>query len=125
METRKTIAAFAEWTLDIQRQELRDPDGRIVGIGPGGLALLRLFLDHPRQALTRDQIIELSSLGVPGPDFYRAVDLRVGSLRSLLDEMSRPATDQLVEKRLIKVVKTVGYMLDADVVWREDTPLAG
>jgi len=64
--------------------------------------LLRFFLEHPRQVLTRDLIMER----VWGYDFAgesNVLEVYVGMLRQKLEEGG--------EKRIIQTVRGVGYVL--------------
>jgi two-component system response regulator MprA len=64
--------------------------------------LLELFLHHPRQVLTRDQILDL----VWGYNFdsgTNSLAVYIGYLRRKLEEDNKP--------RLIQTVRGVGYAL--------------
>ncbi len=69
------------------------------------LELLRFFLEHPRQVLTRTQLFE----GVWGYDFgpsSNALGVYIGYLRRKLEEYGEP--------RLLWTVRGLGYILRAD-----------
>jgi two-component system OmpR family response regulator len=98
---------FAGWTLDHEAQLLLDPEGRNVQLTAGDYALLTVFLERPRQILTRDQLLNLTQ-GPLTESFDRAVDLAVSRLRRRLH---RPGEDELIE-----TVRGYGYRFSAKVV---------
>ena len=98
---------FAGWTLDVATRNLTAPDGVVVPLSGTEFKLLRVFLDHPGQVLTRDQLIELMLSRDAGP-FDRALDVQVSRLRHRLgDDAKEPA--------VIKTVRGQGYVLAAQV----------
>jgi two-component system response regulator MprA len=73
-----------------------------VGLTKIEFDLLELFLHHPRQVLTRDQILDL----VWGYNFdsgTNSLAVYIGYLRRKLEEAEEP--------RLIQTVRGVGYAL--------------
>lgn len=63
--------------------------------------LLRLFLEHPGQVFTREQLLEQ----IWGTEFFgetRTVDVHIGTLRSKLGELGN----------IIRTVRGVGYRLE-------------
>jgi DNA-binding response OmpR family regulator len=115
-----TRAEFAGWTLAIERRELRAPSGNRVPLSFGEFPTLRLLLEHPRQALTREQFGAALAPGVALEDYWRSLDLRIIRLRQRFEEGWPADEAQPRPKRLIVTVKAIGYMLDADVVWHSD-----
>lgn len=106
-EPRPNTARFAGWELDLQRRELRDPEGAPVDLSGAEHDLLVAFLDHPGRVLTRDHLLEMARSRLTGPS-DRSVDVLVSRLRRKLepDATSQP---------LIKTVRGAGYMLAAKV----------
>jgi len=92
---------FKDITLDIGTREVFR-DGREVRLTAKEFDLLLLFMEHPRQVLTRDLLIER----VWGYDFSgesNVLEVYVGMIRQKLESAG--------EKRLIHTVRGVGYVL--------------
>jgi DNA-binding response OmpR family regulator len=69
--------------VDLTAQKLLRDGAGIEPLGPGEVALLRAFADHPGQVLGRDALLRLA----PGEDddvFDRAIDNRIARLRRKL-----------------------------------------
>ena len=92
---------FADMTLDIvQRHVLRN--GRVIELTMKEFELLRYLMEHPREVLTRKQILE----SVWGYDFIgesNVIEVYIRYLRLKIDGEN--------EKRLIQTVRSVGYVL--------------
>jgi two-component system OmpR family response regulator len=100
---------FKNWVANIWSQELRSPQGLIIALTEQEFALLRVFLEHPRQVLSRDALLA----AVRGRDthaFDRLVDAQVSRLRRKLNEHSADAGE------LIRTVRNEGYMFIANAV---------
>jgi two-component system response regulator MprA len=92
---------FADLWLDRTTMEARR-GGRVLELTRTEYRLLELFLDHPRQVLTRTQIFER----VWGYDFgvsSNSLEVYVGYLRR--------KTEAAGETRLVQTVRGVGYVL--------------
>jgi two-component system response regulator MprA len=92
------LAEFDDLVLDLRAHEARR-GGREIELTAQEFALLRYFLEHPRQVFTRAQL----RAAVWGMDFDSAsnvVDVYVGYLRA-----------KLGEPRLLHTVRGVGYVL--------------
>jgi len=88
--------------LDLRSRELRDAKGRDVPITAMEFTLLKTFLDHPNQVLSRDQLLNLTRNREWEP-FDRSIDIRIARLRRKIEEdPERP--------RCIKTVRGAGYM---------------
>ncbi|TVR78835.1 MAG: response regulator [Rhodospirillales bacterium] len=98
---------FAGWRLDLDRRELRSPDGLLVSLSGGEFGLLAAFVTHPQRVLSRDQLLDLAR-GREAQPFDRAIDVQVSRLRRKLDDDPR-------EPRLIKTVRGGGYMFTPTV----------
>jgi two-component system OmpR family response regulator len=105
-ETRSRLL-FADWTLDLITRHLVSPAGVVVPLSAGEFRLLRVFLEHPKRVLTRDQLLELTQ-GREALPFDRSIDVLVGRLRRHLGENAR-------EPRIIQTARGAGYILAADV----------
>ena len=97
------MAAIGACTLNLRSRELRDGKGREVPITAMEFALLKTFLDHPNQVLSRDQLLNLTRNREWEP-FDRSIDIRVGRLRRKVEP------DATGEPRCIRTVRNAGYM---------------
>jgi len=98
---------FEGWRLDPIKRRLTDPDGAVVPISSAEFRLLIAFLDHPRQVMDRDRLLDMVQ-GREAHLFDRAVDNQVSRLRRKIESTTR-------EPRLIQTVRGGGYVLAADV----------
>jgi two-component system response regulator MprA len=95
------LLRFADLVLDPAAREVRRGD-RLLALTALEFDLLACFLLHPRQVLTREQLLD----AVWGADVAvtsNAVDVYVGYLRAKLEAAREP--------RLIQTVRGVGYVL--------------
>lgn len=97
------IITFAGWRLDTVARHLLSPEGVVTPLGGVEYQLLRIFLSHPNQVLTRDQLMVLSK-GREADPLDRSIDIRVSRLRHRL-------RDDPAEPRIIKTVRGEGYVL--------------
>jgi len=96
-----TVLRFEDLTLNPQTREVHR-GARLVELTKIEFDLLELFLHHPRQVLTRDQILDL----VWGYNFdsgTNSLAVYIGYLRRKLEEDDKA--------RLIQTVRGVGYAL--------------
>jgi len=96
-----TVLRFEDLTLNPQTREVHR-GARLVELTKIEFDLLELFLHHPRQVLTRDQILDL----VWGYNFdsgTNSLAVYIGYLRRKLEEDNKA--------RLIQTVRGVGYAL--------------
>ncbi|MCP9222009.1 response regulator [Erythrobacter sp. LQ02-29] len=98
---------FEGWRLDPLKRRLTDPDGTLVPISTAEFRMLHAFLDHARQVLDRDRLLDMVQ-GREAHLFDRAVDNQVSRLRRKLEEDSR-------NPRFIQTVRGGGYSFAADV----------
>ncbi|HSN34261.1 MAG TPA: response regulator transcription factor, partial [Ideonella sp.] len=102
-----TTVRFAQWAFDRLRRQLVAPDGTVVPLSAAEYRLLTAFVEHPRQVLSRDRLLELSR--APGTIVNdRSIDLAVSRLRGKLDA-GRPG------EPLIRTVRGEGYLFDAEL----------
>jgi two-component system OmpR family response regulator len=106
---------FDGWQLDPLKRRLTDPEGTVVPISSAEFRLLVAFLDHPRQVLDRDRLLDMVQ-GREAHLFDRAVDNQVSRLRRKVEQDSR-------DPRLIQTVWGGGYRLACEV--RRFVPEAG
>ena len=97
--------AFGTFTLDFQSRTLMQR-GRPLMLADSVFALLRVFVDNPMHALTRERLIEL----LHGPEYDgtdRGIDVQVWRLRRILE--TDPSTP-----RFIQTVRGRGYVFVPD-----------
>jgi len=95
------VLRFEDLTLNAGTREVRRGD-RVIELTKIEFDLLELFLQHPRQVLTRDQILDLV-WGYTFDSGTNSLAVYIGYLRRKLEENN--------EARLIQTVRGVGYAL--------------
>ncbi|KJS12878.1 MAG: transcriptional regulator [Peptococcaceae bacterium BRH_c8a] len=98
----KMTLNFADLLLDIERRELRRGD-EIIQLTTREFELLRLFMEHPGQVLTRDVIMQR----IWGYDFTgesNVLEVYIGNIRQKLESSGG-------QERLLHTVRGVGYVL--------------
>jgi len=98
------VIRISDLEMDIANREVRRA-GKKIELSPREFALLELLLRHPKQVLTRTQIVE----HVWNFDFYsdtNVVDVYIGYLRRKIDHDYTPP--------LIKTVRGVGYRISEE-----------
>ncbi len=98
---------FEGWRLDPLKRRLVDPEGAVVAISSVEFRLLLTFLEHPRQVLDRDRLLDMVQ-GREAHLFDRAVDNQVSRLRRKIEVDSR-------NPQMIQTVWGGGYMLATEV----------
>jgi len=102
-----TRMRFAGWTLDLTARHLVNAQGVVVVLSGAEFRLLKVFLEHPKRVLSRDQLLNFTQ-GRDADPFERSIDLQVSRVRQKLDEDAR-------DPQLIKTVRNEGYVLSAEV----------
>ncbi len=103
----RRVCAFDGCVLDLVKRELRSSDGDLIDLTDAEFRLLTVFVENPGRVLSRDELART----VQGRDWSpldRTVDGHVARLRRKLEA----AAD---EPRIIKSVRTVGYVFTVDV----------
>ena len=98
---------FAGWLLDLAARQLVSPDGVVTALSSAEYRLLAVFVEHPSRVLHRNQLMDLA-LGRDATPFDRSIDVQVSRLRMRLRDDAR-------EPRIIKTVRSEGYLLAAQV----------
>lgn len=98
---------FAPWTLDVHQRHLISNTGVVLALSTAEFRLLTVFLQHPRQVLSRDQLLTLTK-GREADPFDRSIDNQVSRLRKKVEINPQ-------QPLLIKTVWGGGYMLTAEV----------
>jgi len=97
---------FAGWIVDLAAQQLTTETGQPVRLTQAEYRILILLLNHPRQVVTRDQLLEVVA-GRPWQPFDRSVDVHISNLRRKLTPNSGRPTP-------IRTVRGAGYMFVPD-----------
>ena len=78
------VARFGPFVLDLAAQSLAR-DGQDIPLTQAEFTLLKLFVEHPGRALSRDQIMDWLK-GYERDPFDRSIDVRVTRLRKKLED---------------------------------------
>lgn len=105
-----TRLVFDEWTLDLMRRELLNPQGVVVDLSTSEYDMLLTFLEAPQRVLTREQLLDGAKNRV-ATGFDRVIDVQVSRLRRKIE-----ASED--SQAMIKTIRGVGYMF-VPVVRRE------
>lgn len=97
-----TQLMFEDWTLDILRRELSNPQGVVVDLSTGEYDMLLTFLEAPQRVLTREQLLDGAKNRV-ATGFDRVIDVQVSRLRRKIE-----ASED--SQAMIKTIRGVGYM---------------
>jgi two-component system response regulator MprA len=98
---RPPVLRYADLELDVAAREARRR-GRLINLTTTEYQLLELFLHHPRQVLTREQLLE-RVWGFDADVDTHVLEVYVGYLRQKLEAAGEP--------RLIQTVRGAGYAL--------------
>jgi two-component system phosphate regulon response regulator OmpR len=94
--------AVGAGTLDLASRALYDAAGAEVPLTAMEFDLLRIFVERPRQVLSRDQLLTLTRNREWEP-FDRSIDIRIARLRRKIEaDPDRP--------QAIRTVRGAGYM---------------
>jgi two-component system, OmpR family, phosphate regulon response regulator OmpR len=99
------IVSFGRVTVNLGTRALTR-DGDDVALTTGEFSLLKVLLQHPRQPLSRDKLMELAR-GREYGVFDRAIDVQVSRLRKLVE-------DDPAKPRFIQTVWGFGYVFVPD-----------
>ncbi len=102
------VYEFEGWRLDPLKRKLIDREGAVVSISSAEFRLLLAFLDHPRQVLDRDRLLDMVQ-GREAHLFDRAVDNQISRLRRKIEPDPKTPT-------LIKTVWGGGYLFAPEIV---------
>jgi two-component system, OmpR family, response regulator len=98
---------FNNWALDTRTQHLISPSLLVVPLSNAEYQLLFVLLTHPKRALTRDQLLDLTQGRDSGP-FDRSIDVLIGRLRKRLNDDAKHPT-------MIRTKRGRGYMFAGTV----------
>jgi two-component system phosphate regulon response regulator OmpR len=99
------VVEFGSWTLDLSTRTLKR-DGNIVTLTTGEFSVLKALVQHPREPLTRDKLMNLAR-GREWGAMERSIDVQVSRLRRLIE-------DNPSQARYIQTVWGVGYVFVPD-----------
>jgi two-component system phosphate regulon response regulator OmpR len=94
--------AIGRCRLDLAAHRMFDADGKEIALTSMEFDLLKMFIEHPNRALSRDQLLN-STRNRDWQPFDRSIDIRVARLRRKIEQ--DPEAPQL-----IKTVRNTGYM---------------
>lgn len=104
IQAEETWMHFANWRLSVESRTLHnDVARRTISLSSGEFDLLIVLLKHPRQVLSRDQLMTMTR-GIEASPLDRSIDIQISRLRKKLEE-----TD------IIKTIRNGGYQLDVTV----------
>lgn len=103
-------ASFRGWTLDFENRRLSDAKGRVVMLSGGEFSLLKFFVEHPNEVLTRDQLLTVTGQHPSTEGSGQRADLQISRLRSKLNDNARSA-------ELIMTIRGQGYVLATPVTF--------
>lgn len=95
--------SFAGWVLNEEQSELTRKDGLVVTLSAGELSILKVFVEHIGEILSRDDLMQ-HSRGRETLAFERTIDNVISRLRKKIE------TDA-ANPRIIKTVRGGGYRL--------------
>jgi two-component system OmpR family response regulator len=98
---------FGEWIFNAAQREIVGPDSLALPLSSGEFKLLMAFLERPKVALSREQLLDLTK-GRDAEVFDRSIDNQVSRLRRKIEQDPK-------NPRYIKTVWGGGYMFTSDV----------
>ena len=105
--TESSLLRFDEWVIDTKRRELSRIDGKRISLTSAEFDLLRALVDQANHPLSRDDLMAATKAREWSP-FDRSIDVLIGRIRKKIEvDVSDPM--------LIKTVRSVGYVLTANV----------
>lgn len=99
------IVEFGSWQFDLSTRTLKK-DGSVVTLTTGEFSVLKALVQHPREPLTRDKLMNLAR-GREWGAMERSIDVQVSRLRRLIE-------DNPSQARYIQTVWGVGYVFVPD-----------
>lgn len=98
---------FGEWVFNASQREIVGPGGLAMPLSSGEFKLLMAFLERPKVALSREQLLDLTK-GRDADVFDRSIDNQISRLRRKIEQDPK-------NPRYIKTVWGGGYMFTSDV----------
>jgi DNA-binding response OmpR family regulator len=97
-----SVVKVGEWLFDRVHETLEKADGLRLELSSAEFALLRVLVDNPSRAMTRDELLDKLEHREWGP-FDRSIDVRITRLRRKIEPDPGNPT-------VIKTVRGVGYI---------------
>jgi two-component system OmpR family response regulator len=97
---------FAGFHLDLAARQLKAPNGTILLLTRGELAILQALLDRPQSVVSREELARIVR-GEAVDDPGRAIDLHISRLRRKIQDQT--------DDEIIRTYRGAGYLLDARV----------
>ena len=101
----ETVVTFGPFSLDLSTRTLTK-DGQAVSLTTGEFAVMKALVQHPREPLTRDKLMNLAR-GREWSAMERSIDVQVSRLRRLIE-------DDPSNSRYIQTVWGGGYVFVPD-----------
>lgn len=101
----EAVVTFGPFSLDLSTRTLTK-DGQAVSLTTGEFAVMKALVQHPREPLTRDKLMNLAR-GREWSAMERSIDVQVSRLRRLIE-------DDPSNSRYIQTVWGVGYVFVPD-----------
>lgn len=99
------VVSFGPYILDLSTRTLTK-NGEVVSLTTGEFAVMKALVQHPREPLTRDKLMNLAR-GREWSAMERSIDVQVSRLRRLIE-------DDPSNARYIQTVWGVGYVFVPD-----------
>ena len=99
------VIEVGSWTLDLTTRMLKRDDS-IAALTTGEFSVLKALVQHPREPLTRDKLMNLAR-GREWGAMERSIDVQASRLRRLIE-------DNPSQARYIQTVWGVGYVFVPD-----------
>ena len=99
------MVEFGPWSLDLSTRVLKKTDSEVT-LTTGEFSVLKALVQHPREPLTREKLMNLAR-GREWGAMERSIDVQVSRLRRLIEENPTRA-------RYIQTVWGVGYVFVPD-----------
>jgi two-component system OmpR family response regulator len=98
--------SFAGWTLDLRSHYLLNADSVVTPLSAGEFRVLKALAQNANHVMSRDQLLDALS-GRSADSFDRTVDTIISRLRRRLQDIGK-------EPKIIRTVRSEGYMLISD-----------
>jgi DNA-binding response OmpR family regulator len=92
---------FGHFKLNLSSRTLRE-NGEVIELTSGEFDILEVFIRHPNQVLSRDQLVDQLN-GYERSPFDRSIDVRVTRLRKKIEADNK-------QVQYIRTVRGIGYM---------------
>lgn len=100
-----SVVSFGDIEVDLSTRRL-SRKGEVLTLTTGEFALLKVMLQHPREPLSRDKLMELAR-GREYDAFDRSIDVQISRLRKLIEE-------EPTKPRYLQTVWGFGYVFVPD-----------